>query len=81
MSPGAKPRVGPCPRSTRRRTRPWNLPNQTLLRRERRAGQGPSGSYEGEGFVVLRHPETEVVEKGLRRLVTLIRVEMAPEPA
>ncbi len=44
-----------------------------------RRGQGPSGTYEGEGYVVLRHPDTEVVAAGLRRLVTLLRVEMAPE--
>jgi hypothetical protein len=44
-----------------------------------RAGQAPSGSYEGEGFVILRHPETEVVAEGLRRLVTLLKVELSPE--
>ena len=43
-----------------------------------RPGQTPSGSYEGEGYVILRHPETAVVEKALRRLVSLVRVEMAP---
>ncbi len=41
-----------------------------------RLGQSPSGSYEGEGFVILRDPDTEVVEKGLRRLVSLLRVEL-----
>lgn len=46
-----------------------------------RAGQAPSGSYEGEGHVILRHPSTEVVEKALRRLVTLVRVELSPETA
>jgi len=45
-----------------------------------RKGQGASGSYEGEGFVILRHPETAVVEEALRRLITLVRVEMAPGP-
>ena len=39
-------------------------------------GQAPGDSYEGEGYVVLRHPETEVVERGLERLVSLIRVEL-----
>ena len=43
-----------------------------------RAGQASTGSYEGEGYVILRHPETEVVERGLRRLVTLLRVDLAP---
>ncbi len=41
-----------------------------------REGQGPSGSYEGEGWVILRHPETAVVERALRRLVSIVRVEM-----
>jgi len=39
-------------------------------------GQTPTGSYEGEGWVVLRHPETKVVEEGLLRLISLIRVEL-----
>ncbi len=41
------------------------------------AGQGPSGSYEGEGYVIVRHPETAVVERALARIVTVARVEMA----
>ncbi len=39
-------------------------------------GQSPTSSYEGEGFVILRHPETAVVENALRRLITLVRVEL-----
>lgn len=41
-----------------------------------RAGQQRSSSYEGEGYVILRHPETEVVEQGLRKLITTLRVEI-----
>jgi hypothetical protein len=41
-----------------------------------RPGQGPSGSYEGEGYVLVRHERTEVVRQALSRLVTLVRVEM-----
>ncbi|MDH3283842.1 MAG: hypothetical protein OEQ13_03815, partial [Acidobacteriota bacterium] len=41
-----------------------------------RRGQPRSGTYEGEGFVLVRHPETKVVERALERLVSLIRVEM-----
>ena len=41
-----------------------------------RTGQFPSSSYEGEGFVILRHPETEVVRDGLRRLISTVRVEL-----
>ncbi|MBV9099925.1 MAG: hypothetical protein JOZ46_07055 [Candidatus Dormibacteraeota bacterium] len=41
------------------------------------AGQAPSGTYEGEGYVILRHPETSVVEAALRRVVDVARVELA----
>jgi biotin carboxylase len=41
------------------------------------AGQGPSGSYEGEGYVVVRDPDTAVVERALARIVSVARVEMA----
>lgn len=40
-------------------------------------GQPQASSYEGEGYVILRHPETEVVEQGLKRLVSLVRVQLA----
>ncbi len=40
------------------------------------AGQTPTGSYEGEGFVILRHPDTGVVQRALRRLISLVRVEL-----
>ena len=39
-------------------------------------GQEPSGSYEGEGYVIVRHPQTQVVEEAVLRLVTLIKVEL-----
>jgi formate-dependent phosphoribosylglycinamide formyltransferase (GAR transformylase) len=39
-------------------------------------GQTPTGSYEGEGYVLLRHPETEVVKQALQHLVSIIRVEL-----
>jgi hypothetical protein len=41
-----------------------------------KAGAGPGGGYEGEGWVILRHERTEVVEQALRRLVSIVRVEM-----
>jgi len=43
-----------------------------------RKGHPQASSYEGEGYVVLRHPRTEVVERALRRLVSLVRVELEP---
>lgn len=39
-------------------------------------GQSPTGSYEGDGYLILRHPETEVVERAIRRVVELVRVEL-----
>jgi biotin carboxylase len=39
-------------------------------------GQSPASSYEGEGYVILRHPETAVVEQALLRLISLVRVEL-----
>ncbi len=40
-------------------------------------GQPRASSYEGEGYVILRHPETAVVEHALKRLVSTVRVELA----
>lgn len=42
------------------------------------AGQPASSSYEGEGYVIVRHPETEVVLDALRKIVTRVRVELSP---
>jgi hypothetical protein len=39
-------------------------------------GQITSSSYEGDGYIVVRHPETAVVLDAVRRLVTGIRVEL-----
>jgi hypothetical protein len=39
-------------------------------------GQAPSGSYEGEGYVLLRHPDTAVVARGLERIVSLVRIDL-----
>ncbi len=38
--------------------------------------QSPSASYEGDGYVIVRDKSTEVVESALRRIVSLIRVEL-----
>jgi hypothetical protein len=47
-----------------------------------RAGQRPAVGYEGEGYVVLRHPDSRVVARALERLVRLVRVEFGrAEPA
>ena len=39
-------------------------------------GAPKASSYEGEGYVVLRHEETERVREGLRRLVQILQVEL-----
>jgi hypothetical protein len=40
-------------------------------------GQPSSGSYEGDGYLIVRHRETAVVASTLRRLVTGVRVELS----
>jgi biotin carboxylase len=40
-------------------------------------GSASSSSYEGEGFVIVRHPETKVVEEAVKRVVALMRIELA----
>ena len=40
-------------------------------------GTAQSTSYEGEGFVLVRHPETSVVEDALKRIVSLMRIELS----
>lgn len=42
-----------------------------------REGQPPSDSYEGDGFVIVRHPDTAIVEAALAEIVATIRVELA----
>ena len=39
-------------------------------------GQMSSGSYEGDGYIIVRHPDTAVVTEALRRLITSVRVEL-----
>ncbi|WP_423930167.1 ATP-grasp domain-containing protein [Candidatus Palauibacter sp.] len=47
----------------------WRLP---------RPGQARSASYEGEGYIIVRHPRTEMVEEALGRIITRVRVELQP---
>lgn len=42
-----------------------------------KAGQSPSDSYEGDGYVILRHPDSAVVEQALAEIVQIVRVELA----
>lgn len=38
---------------------------------------GGATAYEGEGFAILRHPDTAVVARGLQELISTVRVELA----
>ncbi|MEX0976594.1 MAG: ATP-grasp domain-containing protein [Woeseia sp.] len=40
-------------------------------------GQPPSDSYEGDGYIILRHPDTNALEQALQQIVQIIRVELA----
>jgi hypothetical protein len=40
-------------------------------------GQAPTGTYEGEGYLLVRHESTAVVERALKRIVSTIRIELA----
>ncbi len=40
-----------------------------------RPGQPRSTGYEGEGYLILRHPETRAVEEGMRRILERVKVE------
>ncbi len=40
-------------------------------------GQFTASSYEGEGFAIVRHEDTDKVEKALHTLVSTVRVEVA----
>jgi len=42
-----------------------------------RIGQRRSSSYEGEGYVLIRHPETAVVDQALAQLITSVQVRCA----
>ena len=40
-------------------------------------GQSPTGHYEGEGYVIVRHPDTSRVEEAVAAIVRSVRVELA----
>jgi hypothetical protein len=39
-------------------------------------GKAPSTSYEGDGFVIVRHPDTQVVTNAVQQIVNTVRVEL-----
>ena len=40
-----------------------------------RPGQPVSGAYEGDGYIIVRHPDTDVVKEALWTIVTRLRVD------
>ena len=40
------------------------------------AGQSSTGHYEGEGYVIVRHPETARVEEAIRAIVSNVQVSL-----
>ena len=70
-----------CNRHRPRRTEPLPSSGASVAGRVWQSvarGQAPTGTYEGEGYVILRHPETAVVERALKHLISTVRVELAP---
>lgn len=63
----------PCTASTRL---PPEVSSLVVESRLPEPGQLSSGSYEGDGYVILRHPDTAVVTDAMRHLVTSVRVEL-----
>ncbi len=39
-------------------------------------GDAPAATYEGDGYIILRHAETAVVERAIKRVVELVRIEL-----
>jgi biotin carboxylase len=40
------------------------------------SGQRPTGSYEGEGFIMIRHPDTQVVQRALMDIISTVQVRL-----
>ncbi len=48
----------------------------TVEARLPRVGAPPTGTYDGDGYVIVRHPDTEVVREALGHIIRTIRVEL-----
>jgi biotin carboxylase len=44
-------------------------------------GKAPSQSYEGDGYMLVRHPDTHVVTQAVQQIVRTVRVEVGLEAA
>lgn len=54
-----------------------DLASLIVAARTPQVGATPSTSYEGDGWIIVRHPETSVVEQALLKIVSTIRIELA----
>lgn len=54
--------------ATRALVTDWQLPH---------LGFGARPSYEGDGWIIVRHPETAAVERALAEIIATVRVELA----
>jgi hypothetical protein len=39
-------------------------------------GEEPASGYEGDGYVIVRHPQTAVVHEALQTIIRTLRVEL-----
>ena len=54
----------------------WEVVPLVVEARFPQPGQPHRGGYEGDGYVIVRHPDTAVVEQALAKIVGVIRVEL-----
>jgi biotin carboxylase len=52
------------------------LHDLVVMARLPQPGEATSASYEGDGYVVVRHEKTDVVEEALGELITILQVEV-----
>lgn len=45
-----------------------------------KTGQATTGTYEGEGHIIVRHPDTAVVEQALTQIINNVQVELSESP-
>lgn len=53
-----------------------DLGDMICLHHEPRPGDPKGSNYEGEGYVIVRHSDAEVVREAVRRVVTHVKVEL-----
>lgn len=53
------------------------LSSMIVAAKSPQVGATPSTSYEGDGWVIVRHPKTEEVEKAIMKIISTIKVELS----